>query len=29
MKDIKILVLDVDGSLTDGKIYVDDKDNSF
>ena len=29
MKDIKILVLDVDGTLTDGKIYVDDKDNSF
>ena len=29
MKDIKFLVLDVDGTLTDGKIYVDDKDNSF
>ena len=29
MKDIKILVLDVDGTLTDGKIYIDDKDNSF
>ena len=29
MKNIKILVLDVDGTLTDGKIYVDDKDNSF
>ena len=29
MKGIKILVLDVDGTLTDGKIYVDDKDNSF
>ena len=29
MKDIRILVLDVDGTLTDGKIYVDDKDNSF
>lgn len=29
MKDIKILVLDVDGTLTDGKIYVDDEDNSF
>ena len=29
MKYIKILVLDVDGTLTDGKIYVDDKDNSF
>ena len=29
MKDIKILVHDVDGTLTDGKIYVDDKDNSF
>ena len=29
MENIKILVLDVDGTLTDGKIYVDDKDNSF
>ena len=29
MKDIKFLVLDVDGTLTDGKIYVDDKDTSF
>ena len=29
MKDIKFLVLDVDGTLTDGKIYVHDKDNSF
>ena len=29
MKDIKILVLDVDGTLTNGKIYIDDKDNSF
>ena len=29
MKDIKFLVLDVDGTLTDGKIYVDDKGNSF
>ena len=29
MKDIKFLVLDVDGTLTDGKIYVDNKDNSF
>ena len=26
MENIKILVLDVDGTLTDGKIYVDDKD---
>lgn len=29
MKNIKILVIDVDGTLTDQKIYVDDKDNSF
>ena len=29
MKNIKMLVLDVDGTLTDGKIYVDDKNNSF
>ena len=29
MENIKILVLDVDGTLTDGKIYVDDKDNFF
>lgn len=26
---IKMLVLDVDGTLTDGKIYTDDKDNNF
>jgi len=26
MENIKILVLDVDGTLTDGKIYVDDKE---
>lgn len=29
MKNIKILVLDVDGTLTDGKLYMDDKDNSL
>lgn len=26
---IKIIVLDVDGTLTDGKIYTDDRDNNF
>lgn len=26
---IKLLVLDVDGTLTDGKIYTDDKDNNY
>ena len=25
---IKLIVLDVDGTLTDGKLYIDDKDNS-
>lgn len=29
MENIKILVLDVDGTLTDGKLYMDDKDNSL
>lgn len=29
MEDIKILVLDVDGTLTDGKLYIDDQDNEF
>ena len=26
---IKLIVLDVDGTLTDGKLYMDDKDNSL
>ena len=26
---IKLIVLDVDGTLTDGKLYIDDKDNSL
>lgn len=29
MENIKILVLDVDGTLTDGKLYMDDKDNAL
>ena len=29
MKNIKLLVLDVDGTMTDGKLYIDDKDNSM
>lgn len=29
LRNIKLIVLDVDGTLTDGKIYVDDKDNNF
>lgn len=29
MEKIKILVLDVDGTLTDGKLYIDDHNNSF
>ena len=26
---IKLIALDVDGTLTDGKLYMDDKDNAF
>ena len=26
---IKLIILDVDGTLTDGKLYMDDKDNSL
>ena len=29
MENIKILVLDVDGTLTNGKLYMDDKDNAL
>ena len=29
MENIKILVLDVDGTLTDGKLYMDDKDSAL
>lgn len=29
MKNIKLLVLDVDGTMTDGKLYIDDKDNAM
>lgn len=26
---IKLIALDVDGTLTDGKLYIDDRDNAF
>lgn len=29
MKDIKLIVLDVDGTLTDGKIYIDSSGNEI
>ena len=29
MKDIKLLILDIDGTLTDGKIYIDNNGNEM